>query len=58
MKITYKGGWKNDKQDGEGKEILPDGTKYEGEFENGKKNGKGKLMFKNGSYYEGNFLDN
>ncbi len=37
-----KGDWKNDKQDGVGKEKWMDGARYEGEYKNGERNGKGK----------------
>ncbi len=39
--INYK--WKNDLQNGFGKEIWPNGVLYEGEYCNGSKQGKGIL---------------
>ena len=55
--VYYEGEWKNNFQDGKGKEFWPDGTKYEGEYKNGKKSGKGKLNLPDGSLYEGQFKD-
>lgn len=48
----------DDKQNGFGSEVWPDGAKYEGNYVDGKKNGKGILNFQDGSRYEGDFQDN
>ena len=53
----YIGEWKNNYQEGKGKESWPDGTIYEGDFKNGKKWGDGKLQLPDGSIYEGQFKD-
>lgn len=57
--IRYKGNFKNDIQDGYGREEnQEDNTVYEGEFKDGVKCGKGKLTYKDGTVYEGEFSDN
>lgn len=56
--IRYEGEWKDDKQDGNGKETWVDGTYYEGEFRNGVKSGKGILRFPDGDFYKGEFRGN
>lgn len=48
----------DDKQEGEGVEIWPDGAKYEGKYHLGKKHGKGRIQFADGSIYEGEFHEN
>ena len=53
----YIGEWKDNYQEGKGKESWPDGTYYEGEYKNGKKWGEGKLQLPDGSIYEGQFKD-
>ena len=53
----YIGEWKDNYQEGKGKESWPDGTYYEGDFKNGKKWGEGKLILPDGSVYEGQFKD-
>ena len=53
----YIGEWKNNYQEGKGKEFWIDGTYYEGEYKNGKKWGEGKLVLPNGSIYTGQFKD-
>ena len=50
--------WKEDKQDGHGKETWPDGACYEGEYKNGKKSGKGLFKWPDGSQYDGFFQEN
>ena len=57
--IRYKGNFKNDIQDGYGREEnQEDNTVYEGEFKDGVKCGKGKLTYNDGTVYEGEFSDN
>ena len=53
----YIGEWKDNYQEGKGKESWPDGTFYEGDYKNGKKWGEGKLILPDGSIYEGQFKD-
>ena len=53
----YIGEWKDNLQEGKGKESWPDGTYYEGEYKNGKKWGEGKLKLPDGSIYNGQFKD-
>ena len=53
----YIGEWKDNYQEGKGKESWPDGTYYEGDYKNGKKWGEGKLHLPDGSIYEGQFKD-
>lgn len=52
------GEWKDDKQEGFGVEIWPDGAKYEGNYVQGKKQGQGKFYWTDGSQYEGEFSNN
>ncbi len=53
----YIGEWKDNYQEGRGKESWPDGTYYEGEYKKGKKCGEGKLLLPDGSVYDGQFKD-
>jgi hypothetical protein len=53
----YIGEWKDNYQEGKGKESWPDGTFYEGEYRKGKKWGEGKLLLPDGSTYDGQFKD-
>ena len=53
----YIGEWKDNYQEGKGKEFWIDGTYYEGEYKNGKKWGVGKLHLPDGSIYDGQFKD-
>ena len=55
----YKGDFKNNKREGQGKLIYPDGYVYSGGFKNNKKEGKGKLDYPNGNgSYAGEFQNN
>ena len=45
---SYKGQWKDDRKNGFGTEINPDGTKYEGEWSGNKRHGKGTIFKKSG----------
>ena len=38
---VYEGHWKNDSQEGSGKEMWTDGSRFDGLYREGKKNGKG-----------------
>lgn len=49
----YTGGWKDDKQDGEGEEMWPDQSVYKGEYKMGKKHGKGEFIWNDGNNYIG-----
>ncbi len=53
----YIGEWKDNYQEGKGKESWPDGTYYEGDYKNGKKWGEGKLQLPDGSIFTGQFKD-
>ena len=55
---TYEGEFKDDKQEGIGKEKWQDGAVYEGEYKNGVKCGKGKFIWDSGTIYEGQFDNN
>ena len=39
----YSGYWKEDKQNGKGRETWPDGAMYEGDYIIGKKHGQGSF---------------
>jgi hypothetical protein len=45
----YTGEWKENKKEGPGVYVYPDGRKYEGEWKNDKMNGHGTLFDKNGN---------
>ena len=47
----------NNQKDGEGVEVLNDGSKYEGKFSYGMKT-KGTIKWKDGSMYKGNWKNN
>ena len=51
----YIGEWKQDKIEGKGKFIHPNGDYYDGEWQNSKANGKGIYYDNNGSKYNGNW---
>lgn len=53
--MEYRGYWRNDKREGFGKLIHPDGRTYEGEWVLGRMNGRGKMIYANGFSYEGEF---
>ena len=53
----YIGEWKDNYQEGKGKESWPDGTYYEGDYKSGKKWGEGLLHLPDGSIYNGQFKD-
>ena len=55
---SYEGQWINDKNEGEGKEIWPDGTKFEGSYKEGVKHGFGIFVWSNNCSYKGNFYNN
>jgi len=45
---SYKGEWVDDKRNGFGAEVNPDGGKYEGEWKDNKRHGKGTIFKKSG----------
>ncbi|XP_058494241.1 ankyrin repeat and MYND domain-containing protein 1 isoform X1 [Solea solea] len=44
-----------ERRQGPGVQVWPDGSTYEGEFMNGFKHGRGKFTWTSGEYYEGSF---
>jgi len=56
---TYEGEWLKgtDIREGQGKEVLKDGTIYIGDFKESYKTGKGKLTLASGYVYEGDILN-
>ena len=52
----YKGSFVDNKREGFGRHLTPDGFEYEGEWKNDKRNGKGKKEWPNGDTYEGECL--
>jgi len=60
LEMEYTGQWREDKQDGNGREVWRDldkGTQsaYDGQYADGKKHGHGKVSWSNGDSYEGQF---
>ena len=53
-----KGSFVNDKKEGFGRHIWPDGAEYEGEYKANRRNGKGTYHFRDGSKYMGEWLNN
>ena len=54
-KYLYDGEWKNDKFEGNGSLVTPDGNKYVGQFKNGLFEGNGYLIDNEGNIYNGSF---
>ena len=54
-KSKYEGQWKEDKPDGRGKLIYPNGDYFIGTWNNGNVDGNGKFVHLNGSIYDGNW---
>ena len=50
---TFKGGWLNGKQNGNGTFLLMNGDKCCGDFKDGLFSGLGKMTYSNGDIYEG-----
>ena len=55
---SYIGQWKNDKQNGTGKEVWKNGSIYSGGFKDSMKHGKGEFKWSDGSSYTGDFENN
>lgn len=54
--FVYEGNWVNDKPNGEGVELYPDGSRYEGHFVDGVKNDdNAAYRWANGKVYTGPF---
>ena len=51
------GEFKDGKYNGQGTEILPNGSKYEGEWKDGNFNGQGTYTFSNGGSFVGLWKD-
>jgi hypothetical protein len=51
--ITYFGEFKDDKANGQGTGIFPNGGKYVGEYKDGKWHGQGTFTYENGDKYVG-----
>ena len=54
----YEGEFKDDKQEGKGKEKWPDGAIYAVKYKNGVICGEGNFIWDNGAIYEGDFDNN
>jgi hypothetical protein len=55
--LGYWGGWKDDKKNGDGTFVWPDGRKFIGRMKDDKKNGPGILYFPNGFRLEGTWIN-
>ena len=55
---VMEGQWSNDKLNGFGRILLPNGNHYIGSFKNNLKDGYGVYTWYNDNYYEGNWNDN
>ena len=55
--MKYEENWKEDKEDGAGKESLSVCASYEGDYKQSKKSCKGKDKWADGNSYEGNSRD-
>lgn len=53
----YTGQWKNQKRDGAGKQVWPDGSIFEGHWKDNKAHGKGRVIHPNGDVFEGEWVD-
>ena len=51
------GAWVEDRFEGRGECISPDGSVYEGTWRAGKREGRGAVKWPNGANYEGRFKD-
>ena len=49
----YKGSFVDNKREGFGRHLTPDGFEYEGEWKNDKRIGQGKETWPDGTTYEG-----
>ena len=49
--------FQNDRKNGFGTYVYPNGDKHIGQFRNGRKNGPGKVIFTNGDVMEASFVD-
>jgi len=54
----YRGDLKDNKRDGYGIQLFPNGAKFIGNWKKDKACGFGWLEFINGTYYEGNYREN
>jgi hypothetical protein len=50
---SYEGNWEDDRMEGVGAYLYPDGSIYEGEWRNNQQHGRGVFHFSNGTRYEG-----
>lgn len=50
---SYRGGWRDEQPEGEGRYIWPDGSIYEGSWMSGQKHGWGKYSWPSGATYLG-----
>ncbi len=54
---TYRGGWTDNRPNGEGEMLYRNGNRYVGQWKDGQRNGKGQLFYRSGSYYKGNWAN-
>ena len=56
--LHYNGQWKDQKRNGYGIQLFPNGAFYQGNWTNNKAEGFGKLVFISGLQFEGHFKRN
>ena len=56
--MYYDGKWQDQKRNGYGLQIFPNGATYEGNWLNNKAEGYGRLKFISGLLFEGDFKRN
>lgn len=56
--LFYEGAWEDQKRNGYGVQIFPNGAIYEGNWQNNKAEGFGRLEYVSGLKFEGNFKRN
>ena len=56
--LFYDGNWEDQKRNGYGKQLFPNGAYYEGNWLSNKAEGFGRMIFVSGLTFEGDFRRN